>query len=33
LEEIQAGIADADAGRVVDHNKVKTMATKWRRQK
>jgi predicted transcriptional regulator len=33
LEEIQAGIADADAGRVVDHSKVKTMATKWRRQK
>jgi predicted transcriptional regulator len=33
LEQIEAGIADADAGRVVDHRKVKAMAAKWRRQK
>jgi predicted transcriptional regulator len=33
LEEIQAGIADADAGRVVDHSKVKKAAAKWRRRK
>jgi predicted transcriptional regulator len=33
LEEIQAGIADADAGRVVDHSQVQAMAAKWRRNK
>jgi len=33
LEEIKAGIAEADAGRVVDHHRVKTMAAKWRRRK
>ena len=33
LQQIEAGIADADAGRVVDHQKVKGMAAKWRRTK
>lgn len=33
LEQIEAGIAEADAGRVVDHRKVKEMAAKWRRRK
>jgi len=31
LEQIEAGIADADAGRVVPHSKVKAMASNWRR--
>jgi predicted transcriptional regulator len=33
LEEIRAGLADADAGRVVDHQKIRMMAAKWRRRK
>ena len=33
LEQIEAGIAEADAGQVIDHSKVKTMAAKWRRKK
>jgi predicted transcriptional regulator len=33
LREIEKGIADADAGRVVDHATVKAMASKWRRRK
>jgi predicted transcriptional regulator len=33
LDEIRAGIADADAGRVVSHNKVKAMAAKWHHNK
>jgi predicted transcriptional regulator len=33
LEQIRAGLAEADAGRVVDHGKVKAMAAKWRRRK
>jgi predicted transcriptional regulator len=33
LEQIQAGIADADAGRVIDHHRVKSMGAKWRRRK
>ena len=33
LEQIRAGLADADAGRVIDHGKVKAMAAKWRRRK
>jgi predicted transcriptional regulator len=33
LQQIRAGIADADAGRVIDHRKVKTIAARWRRQK
>jgi predicted transcriptional regulator len=32
LEQIQAGIGDANAGRVIDHSKVKIMAAKWRRR-
>ena len=33
LEQIEAGLADADAGRVVDHRSVKAMASKWRHRK
>jgi predicted transcriptional regulator len=33
LEQIRAGIAEADAGKVVDHRRVKTMAARWRRRK
>jgi predicted transcriptional regulator len=32
LEQIRAGIAEADAGQVVDHRKVKAMASRWRRK-
>lgn len=33
LEQIQAGIAEADANLVLDHRKVKAMAAKWRPRK
>jgi predicted transcriptional regulator len=33
LEQIEAGIAEADAGQVVEHRKVKAMGSKWRRHK
>ena len=33
LEEIRAGIAEADSGKVIDHRKVKAMAARWRRRK
>jgi predicted transcriptional regulator len=33
LEQIEAGVAEADAGKVVDHRKVKAMAAKWRRRR
>lgn len=33
LDQIRAGIADGDAGRVVQHSKVKAVAAKWRRRK
>jgi predicted transcriptional regulator len=33
LDEIRAGLADADAGRVVDHQKIRATAAKWRRRK
>jgi predicted transcriptional regulator len=33
LEQIRAGIADADAGRVIDNRKVRTMAARWRSRK
>jgi predicted transcriptional regulator len=33
LKEIEAGIAEADAGQVIDHRKVKAMAAKWRHRK
>jgi predicted transcriptional regulator len=32
LQQIEAGIADADAGKVVSHDKVKAMAARWRRR-
>jgi len=33
LEQIQAGLAEADAGQVIEHDKVKAMAARWRRRK
>jgi predicted transcriptional regulator len=33
LDEIRAGLSDADAGRVVDHQKIRAMASRWRRRK
>lgn len=33
LDQIRAGIAEANAGRVIDHSKVKSMAARWRRRK
>lgn len=33
LEQIEAGIAEADAGKTIDHRKVKATAAKWRRKK
>ena len=33
LEQIRAGIAEADAGQVIDHSKVKAMTARWRRRK
>jgi predicted transcriptional regulator len=33
LEQIEAGIAEADAGQVTEHRKVKAMASRWRRRK
>jgi predicted transcriptional regulator len=33
LDEIRAGLADADAGRVVDHRKIRALAAQWRRRK
>jgi RHH-type rel operon transcriptional repressor/antitoxin RelB len=33
LEQIRGGIAEADAGKVIDHRKVKAMAARWRRRK
>ena len=33
LEQIRAGIAEADARNVMDHRKVKAMAARWRRRK
>jgi predicted transcriptional regulator len=33
LEQIRAGVADADAGRVIDHRKMKAIAGRWRRRK
>ncbi len=33
LEEIRAGIAEADAGQVIEHRRVKAMAARWRRRK
>jgi predicted transcriptional regulator len=33
LDEIRAGLADADAGRVVDHSKIRAIAARWRQRK
>ena len=33
LAEIRAGIAEADAGEVIDHGKIKAMAAKWRHRR
>jgi predicted transcriptional regulator len=33
IEEIRAGLAEADAGQVIDHRKVKATASRWRRGK
>ncbi len=33
LDEIRPGLADADAGRVVDHLKIRALAARWRRRK
>lgn len=33
LEQIEAGRAEAEAGQVVEHRKVKAMAARWRRRK
>jgi predicted transcriptional regulator len=33
LEEIEAGLVEAEAGHVIDHHKVKGLAAKWRRKK
>jgi predicted transcriptional regulator len=33
LEQIRAGIAEADAGQVIDHSKVKAMTARWRHRK
>lgn len=33
LEQIRAGLVEADAGKVIDQRKVKAMAARWRRRK
>jgi len=33
FQQIEAGIAEADAGKLVPHRKVKAMATRWRRRR
>ena len=33
LAQIEAGVAEADAGQVMGHRNVKAMASKWRRRK
>ena len=33
FEQIRAGIAEADAGQVIDHRRVKAMAARWRRRR
>ena len=33
LEEIQAGVAEADSGRVIEHQQIKAMAARWRRKR
>jgi predicted transcriptional regulator len=33
LDQIEAGVAEADAGQLIDHRRVKAMAARWRRRK
>jgi predicted transcriptional regulator len=33
LEQIRAAIAEADAGKVIDHRRVKSIASRWRPRK
>lgn len=33
LEQIEAGITEANAGQVIEHRKVKALAARWRRNK
>jgi predicted transcriptional regulator len=33
LEQIRAGLAEADAGHVIEHRKVKAMAARWKQRK
>jgi predicted transcriptional regulator len=33
LEQIREGLAEADAGHVIEHRKVKAMAAKWKQRK
>ena len=33
IQQIKAGIAEADAGKVMDHRTVKAMARRWRSRK
>ena len=33
LEQIRAGITEADAGKVIDHRRVKSIASRWRPRK
>ena len=33
LAQIRGGIAEADAGQVIDHRKVRAMTSRWRRRK
>jgi predicted transcriptional regulator len=32
IEQIEAGIKQANAGKLIDHREVKRMAAKWRRR-
>ena len=32
VDRIEAGLAEADAGKVIPHSKVKAMAAKWRKK-
>jgi predicted transcriptional regulator len=33
LEQIEAGVAEADAGDLIDHRNVKAIASRWRHRK
>jgi len=33
LDQIRAGMDEADSGKVIDHTKVRAMASKWRRSR